>query len=91
MATRNKCTCGKVMGKYAHRCHDCDRKHWAHLRADALAVVATGKCPQCGRPLRQNLSITGWWLCSQFGAKQFRADPTQPSCSFQVVVPGEER
>jgi hypothetical protein len=40
-------------------------------------------CPQCGRPVRLNLSLTGWVQCSQFGAEQFRADPKQPPCSWQ--------
>lgn len=52
-------------------------------RAAAAAIVATGKCPQCQRPLRRNASIKGWWQCSQLGAVGFRADPEQPSCNFQ--------
>lgn len=54
--------------------------------AEARATVATGKCPRCGRPLRRNLSITGWWQCSQFGAEGFRTDSSQPSCDFQTFT-----
>jgi len=31
------------------------------------AAVAANKCPKCGRTLRYNSSIQGWWQCSQFG------------------------
>ena len=54
--------------------------------AKAREIVATGVCPHCGRKLRRNLSITGWFQCSQFGAVGFRADATQPSCSFQTFT-----
>ena len=57
----------------------------AHI-AEAVAIVATGKCPQCGRPLRRNNSMTGWWQCSQLGAEGFRADASKPSCSFQTFT-----
>ena len=60
-------------------------KHDARI-AEAVAIVATGKCPQCGRPLRRNNSMTGWWQCSQLGAKGFRADASKPSCSFQTFT-----
>ena len=53
------------------------------IHAEVRRIVATGKCPRCGRPLRQNLSITGWWQCSQLGAVGFRADAEQPSCGWQ--------
>lgn len=46
-------------------------------------IVASGKCPDCGGPLRCNLSITGWWQCKQFGAVGFRADASKPSCDWQ--------
>jgi ribosomal protein L37AE/L43A len=54
--------------------------------AEARTVVATGKCPCCGRSLKRNLAIAGWWQCSQFGAVGFRADATQPSCDFQTFT-----
>lgn len=53
------------------------------IHAETLEIVKTGCCPVCGRALKQNLSITGWWQCSQFGAVTRRADPTQPSCNWQ--------
>lgn len=58
----------------------------AKVREAAMAVVAYGHCPQCGRALRRNLSITGWWQCTQFGSEQFRAEPSLPSCSYQTIV-----
>jgi ribosomal protein L37AE/L43A len=54
--------------------------------AEAERIVATGVCPQCGRNLRRNLSLTGWWQCSQLGAEGFRADASQPSCTFQTFT-----
>jgi ribosomal protein L37AE/L43A len=54
--------------------------------SEARDVVATGVCPTCGRPLRRNLALLGWWQCSQFGADGFRADSTQPSCDFQTFI-----
>lgn len=54
--------------------------------AEAVAIVRTGKCPQCGRPLRRNLALTGWYQCSQYGAEGFRADSSSPSCSFQTFT-----
>ena len=55
-------------------------------QAQALAIVQTGKCPDCGMPLRRNNSLTGWWQCSQFGAIGFRADSTRPSCDWQIFT-----
>lgn len=54
--------------------------------AEARAQVATGRCPQCGAPLRRNLALTGWWQCSQYGADGFRADNSKPSCPFQTFT-----
>ena len=51
--------------------------------AATKAIVATGKCPTCGRPLKRNNALAGWWQCSQKGAEGFRADPSQPSCDWQ--------
>jgi len=53
------------------------------IHAEVRRIVSTGKCPTCGRKLRQNLSITGWWQCSQLGAVGFRAEADQPSCGWQ--------
>ena len=51
--------------------------------AETCAVVASGKCPQCGAGLRRNLALTGWWQCRQYGADGFREDNTKPHCSWQ--------
>lgn len=55
----------------------------AMAHAATRAIVATGKCPDCGAPLRCNLSLTGWWQCSQLGAEGFRADSSKPPCGWQ--------
>lgn len=54
--------------------------------AEARAVVASNTCPTCGRKLRRNLALAGWWQCSQYGSIGFRADNSQPSCSFQTFT-----
>lgn len=54
--------------------------------AKQVAIVQTGKCPQCGAPLRRNLALAGWWQCSQYGADGFRKDNSKPSCSFQTFT-----
>jgi len=56
------------------------------IHAVAQAIVVTGKCPDCGRALKRNLSIAGWWQCEQYGSEQFRADPSKPSCDFQCFT-----
>lgn len=58
----------------------------AAAKAKAVAVVKGGVCPDCGRPLRRNLSLTGWYQCSQLGAVGFRADASKPSCDFQCFI-----
>ncbi len=52
-------------------------------QAATRAVVATGKCPDCGSGLKRNLSLTGWWTCEQRGAAGFRARADAPACSWQ--------
>lgn len=47
------------------------------------AIIATGKCPYCSRPLRRNLALTGWYQCEQFGAPSFRKDPAAAACNWQ--------
>ncbi len=84
------CTCGKRRSKYATECLACAREHFKRLRAEGLAILATGKCPECGRQMVRNSSIAGWWQCSQFGAETHRADPTQPSCNWQIIIPQED-
>lgn len=56
------------------------------IRAEAVATVQSGKCPQCGAGLRSNLALTGWWQCQQYGAEGFRKDSSKPSCSFQCFT-----
>ena len=56
------------------------------IHTEAKAIVAVGKCPDCGRALKRNLSMSGWWQCEQYGSKQFRAEPAKPSCDFQCFT-----
>lgn len=56
------------------------------LQAEAIRVVRTGVCPQCGEKLKRNLSLAGWYQCVQSGAEGFRKDASKPSCSFQTFT-----
>ena len=56
------------------------------IHAENRRILATGCCPLCRSALRQNLSMSGWWQCSQFGAVGFRADASKPACDFQMFT-----
>lgn len=55
----------------------------AAAQAETRRVWNSGRCPQCGSGLRQNLSIAGWIQCEQYGADGFRKDSSKPACSYQ--------
>lgn len=80
------CECGRRMNKYANRCTQCTKKEIRRCLEAARIIVANNKCPKCGRRLKHNGSIFGWWQCEQFGAPQFRAEPDKPSCNFQCFT-----
>ena len=86
MAERKRCSCGRVMSKSATRCTKCYKEHMDQVYAAASRIVETGKCPDCGAPLRRNLALCGWWQCSQFGAEGFRADSSKPQCDYQTFT-----
>ncbi|KKN81354.1 hypothetical protein LCGC14_0319670 [marine sediment metagenome] len=50
---------------------------------ETRAIVTTGICPECGSGLQQNLALTGWWQCDQYGADGFRKDDSKPACGWQ--------
>lgn len=52
-------------------------------REATLKVVQLNACPTCGRPVRRNNSLAGWYQCTQFGAVGFRAWPELPACTWQ--------
>ena len=58
----------------------------AAIHAEAAAVVATGKCPDCGAGLHRNSSLAGWWQCDRSGSGHFRRDLTGSACTFQVFT-----
>lgn len=84
--TVSKCKCGRRKSKYANYCKACDAKREAARKAEAAPIIASGVCPKCGTKLKRNLSLTGWYQCSQYGAETHRADPSKPSCSFQIFA-----
>ena len=74
------------MSKYAQRCNACEKKHTSELREKGIAIVATGRCPDCGQGLHRNLSITGWWQCDGFGAETHRKPGAKP-CGYDIIIP----
>lgn len=56
--------------------------------AENQKIVAAGKCPLCGTPLRRNLALAGWWQCDAYGEPSFRRPEHRelPKCSFQVFT-----
>ncbi|OPZ63971.1 MAG: hypothetical protein BWY85_01420 [Firmicutes bacterium ADurb.Bin506] len=86
MATRSRCTCGKVKAAEAHTCKACYIKARDARHAEARAIVATGVCPDCGLPLKRNLSLAGWWQCvrcTDYPAPEYAQ---YPKCSFQTFT-----
>lgn len=54
--------------------------------AAAKVVVATGKCPDCGAGIHQNITIAGWWQCDRSGSASFRRDHSGAPCLWQVFT-----
>ncbi len=54
----------------------------------ARAVVATGKCPECGTALVCNSAITGWWQCGAYACEAMRKSEFKglPPCNFQIFT-----
>ena len=61
-------------------------KERARYEAQNAAIIKAQQegCPCCGRKIERNLSITGWWQCTQFGAVGFRAESDKPACNWQA-------
>lgn len=58
------------------------------LRTKACAIVAIGKCPDCGAPLYNNSALAGWWQCAAFPCEAFRRPEHKnlPKCNFQTFT-----
>lgn len=86
--TIHRCACGKRISKdnCTSRCKACAAVHHAKILEANRESIANGKCPRCGRPVKRNLALTGWWQCEQLGAVGFRKDPNLPSCDFQTFT-----
>lgn len=56
------------------------------LQSAARAVVANGKCPDCGAGIHRNITIAGWWQCDRSGSASFRRDNTGAHCSWQTFT-----
>ena len=72
----------------AQRAREAEQRAAEHReRLDAArAIVAAGRCPLCGAPLRRNTSVAGWWQCAQSGAPQWRERPADPPCGWQTFT-----
>lgn len=55
----------------------------AQSKAIAQKALQENKCPECMEGVRRNLALTGWVQCEQYGAEQFRKNPSQPACNWQ--------
>jgi len=86
MTTTKRCSCGRRISQYANRCSQCHKAHMADIHQAAASVVATGKCPVCGSPIRRNNAMTGWWQCGQYGADGRRMDNNKPACDWQAFT-----
>lgn len=60
-----------------------ERARTLQTNAEIAKAIKDG-CPCCSRAIKRNLSLTGWWQCSQFGAVGFRADSNMPACNWQA-------
>lgn len=54
----------------------------------ARAIVATGKCPDCGTALVSNSAITGWWQCGAYACEAMWKPEFKglPKCNFQIFT-----
>jgi hypothetical protein len=55
----------------------------AAARLVAQTALTLNECPHCRGPVRQNIALTGWVQCAQFGPEEFRAEPGRPACDWQ--------
>lgn len=58
----------------------------AAIHAENSAIVAMGKCPDCGAAIHRNSSLAGWWQCDRSGSAHFRRDQTGQHCDWQVFT-----
>lgn len=70
------------MRKQAHKAR------MAELKMKALAIVQTGKCPDCGTALIRNNALAGWYQCGAYSAESHRRPEFAgfPSCHFQTFT-----
>lgn len=84
----SRCECGRVKSKYSWTCTACYNRRMAELKAEAISVVKTGKCPKCGQGLVRNNALTGWWQCGCYAIDRLRIPERRglPDCSFQCFT-----
>lgn len=58
------------------------------IHRHARAIVATGKCPDCGAPLYRNNALAGWWQCEGYPSPGFRHPGFEnlPKSNFQTFT-----
>ena len=85
---KSRCECGRVKSKHSHNCNRCHNLRMAELKAEAISVVALGKCPKCGTKLSRNSALAGWWQCGAYPCAKFRLSEHLglPDCSFQCFT-----
>ena len=79
----SRCACGRRKSRNLNQCTKCHEEMMAREIAKAQAIVATGRCPECGAPLVPNSSILGWYQCQNYG----NINPAKThSCGFQCFT-----
>lgn len=81
-----RCTCSRCNGvnpTFVKKAQTAAQARMAAAKAEAGKALAENRCPCCGKGVRQNLALTGWVQCEQFGAPTFRKDSSLPSCDWQ--------
>jgi hypothetical protein len=78
--------CGRC--KPGRRCRKHHAERMATLHARAAAIVAGGRCPDCGAGLVRNLALAGWWQCGAYAAESHRRPEYRglPACGFQTFT-----
>ena len=84
----SRCECGRVKSKYSRTCTTCHNNRMAECKAEAISVVKTGKCPNCGAGLVRNNALAGWYQCGCYSDRRLRKPEFNglPDCSFQCFT-----
>jgi len=79
------CDCGRRKARDARECRACAKQRIQACIDAVRAIVAAGKCPDCGTGLVRNSGIAGWWQCGAYATESFRQPQYRglPPCHWQ--------